>query len=76
MTRSPRVTGKELKKVLGKAGFQLARIEGSHHIMKRPFPPARVSVPVHSSKIIKPGVYKQILRIAGLTDDDVRRWLE
>lgn len=67
MNKTPRITGKQLVKVLERANFYLHHIEGSHHIMKRDFPPARVSVPVHTGKIIKPGTYRRIIKIAGLT---------
>jgi predicted RNA binding protein YcfA (HicA-like mRNA interferase family) len=75
MSKAPRITGKQLVKVLERTGFYLHRIEGSHHIMKRDFPPARVSVPVHAGKILKLGTYHRIIKIAGLTNDDVRKLL-
>ncbi|PIU63980.1 MAG: hypothetical protein COS84_08985 [Armatimonadetes bacterium CG07_land_8_20_14_0_80_40_9] len=43
--------------------------------MKRDFPPARISIPIHGSKIIKPGLYRRIVKSAGLTDDDVKKLL-
>ena len=36
MTRLPRVTGREVIAALRKAGFQVARIKGSHHFLRHP----------------------------------------
>lgn len=71
LTKAPRVNGKQLKRVLEKAGFECVAVEGSHHIMKREFPPARISVPIHGAAIIKPKTYKSIVTLAGLNDEDV-----
>lgn len=71
MTKAPRLNGKELRRALEKSGFRCVRIEGSHHILKRDFPPARISVPVHGAEIIKPKTYRRIIKAAGLTDEDV-----
>lgn len=54
-------------KALEKAGFELARISGSHHIMKRRDPTRTVSVPVHGSRNLDTGTVKGILRKAGIT---------
>lgn len=75
MTKAPRLTGKELKTVLEKSGFYLHHIEGSHHIMKRDLPAARISIPIHGSKIIKPGLYRRIVKSAGLTDNNIKKLL-
>ncbi len=44
-----------------KAGFEVARIKGSHHFLRHP--DGRVTlVPVHSGEIIGPGLLGAILR--------------
>ena len=58
--RLPRVTAKEIMRVLGQKGFLLSRSSGSHHIFKNPAG-KRVTVSVHSGKIISPKVLKSIL---------------
>jgi len=57
----PRLNGKELVKVLTKSGFVLVRVEGSHHIMRRPDGPI-VVIPVHSGEEIGPGLLIRILK--------------
>jgi predicted RNA binding protein YcfA (HicA-like mRNA interferase family) len=59
------LSGQELRKVLQRAGFVLVRQRGSHMILRREVPKARVIVPNH--KTIRPGTLSQILKAAGLT---------
>jgi len=58
------VTGRELIKLLRKHGWQLDRITGSHHIMKKQ--DKTVTVPVHRNKDIPKGTLNRILKEAGL----------
>ncbi len=73
MPHLPRITGKELLRVLKKIGFECKRIEGSHHILQKNFPEGKVTipVPVHAGKIIKPGLMQHILHKARLTVDQL-----
>ena len=74
MSRSPRVTGAELVAALGRAGFQIARIRGSHHFLKHEDGRSTV-VPVHSEETIGPGLISKILRDCQVTVEDVLRLL-
>ncbi|MDO8358985.1 MAG: type II toxin-antitoxin system HicA family toxin [Devosia sp.] len=66
--RLPVVSGKAVVRALRKAGFELSRVNGSHHAMIHRGPPFRlVSVPVHGSKPLKVGTFSAILDQAGLT---------
>jgi len=58
------VTGRELIKLLGKHGWQLDRISGSHHIMKRKN--ETLTVLVHGKRNIPKGTLNSILKEAGL----------
>jgi predicted RNA binding protein YcfA (HicA-like mRNA interferase family) len=60
------MTGAEVVKKLQQAGWVLARINGSHHVMRRAgFPP--VSVPVHGKRDLPPGTLGNIRRTTGET---------
>ena len=61
MTRLPRVTGIEAIAALRKAGFEVARIKGSHHFLHHP-DGRRTVVPVHAGETIGPGLFAAILR--------------
>lgn len=74
MTRLPRFTGKELVDILGKAGFEVIRIRGSHYILGHS-DGRRTVVPVHSGETIGPGLLAQILRDCELTRDELRSFL-
>ena len=66
MTALPAVTGRELIAALGRAGFQVVRVKGSHHFLRHAN--GRVTVvPVHSGEDIGPGLLSRILRDCELT---------
>ena len=59
------LSGRRLRKALERAGFVFRRERGSHMILRRDQPYARVVVPDH--KQIRPGTLRKILHEAGLT---------
>jgi predicted RNA binding protein YcfA (HicA-like mRNA interferase family) len=69
LTRFPRVTGREVVTALRKAGFEVARIKGSHHFLRHPDGRGTV-VPVHGGETIGPGLLTAILRDAELDRED------
>ena len=58
------MNGKELVKLLKKNGWKKVRVVGSHHILRKNG--VEISVPVHGTKSIKPGLLNAILKYAGL----------
>lgn len=72
--RLPRLTAKEIMRVLERHGFLLARSSGSHHIYKDPAG-SRATVPVHSGKTLHPKVLKSILRDMDMTADELKEEL-
>lgn len=69
MAKIPKLTGKEIVKVLEKLGFNITRIRGSHHILKHK--DGRMTViPVHSNEIIGPGLFLKILDDCELKKED------
>ena len=63
------VSGQELIKALVRAGFVVNRQRGSHVVLRRANPYARVVVPDH--KRIRPGTLRQILTESGLTVEEL-----
>ena len=57
------MTGKQLLKLLKSKKWELDRINGSHHILKKGN--KTVIVPVHGNKDIKKGTLSAILKEAG-----------
>lgn len=71
MSRLPRLTGREVVKSLGKQGFEVVRVNGSHHFLRHRDGRTTV-VPVHGKEIIGPGLLRSILRDCDLEADDLR----
>ncbi len=65
------VSGKELAKILERNGWNLLRIQGSHHIYGKIGSDVRLSVPVHKNQDLKLGLLKHLLKSANLTDEDL-----
>jgi len=70
MTRLPRITGKEVLRILKALGFQPVRTRGSHVFLRHVDGRATV-VPLHSGEIIGPGLLRSILRDVELTAEDL-----
>jgi len=58
------MTGKEFVKLLKKEGWELDRINGSHHIMIKG--KLTLSVPVHSNKDLPSGLLNRLMKDGGL----------
>jgi len=75
MPKLPVLSGRELVKVLEKAGFYIHHQKGSHIVLKlRDAPFTRVVVPDHKS--IRKGLLRGIIREAGLTREEFFKLLE
>jgi predicted RNA binding protein YcfA (HicA-like mRNA interferase family) len=72
MSRNPRVTGSDLVAALGKLGFSVLRIKGSHHFLHHEDGRNTV-VPAHSGETIGPGLLNRILRDCELSVDELRQ---
>ena len=70
MTRLPRLKGKELIRILERAGFRVARSKGSHTFLKHPGGRATV-VPVHAGETLGSGLLRAILRDVEMSVDDL-----
>jgi predicted RNA binding protein YcfA (HicA-like mRNA interferase family) len=62
------ISGKEFCKILEKFGWELKRINGSHHIFVKIGNPARISVPVHANQPIKLGLLKALLKASEIEE--------
>jgi predicted RNA binding protein YcfA (HicA-like mRNA interferase family) len=69
--RLPALRGDAIVRALRKAGFEVVRIKGSHHIMQHGTDPwRRTVVPVHAGKDVKRGLLHKIIGDTGLTIDE------
>ncbi len=74
MAKLPKISGKEMCKILEKLGFEKVFGKGSHvrfiHKDGR-----RTVVPVHDNEDLGPGLLLEILKQAGLTREDFEKLL-
>lgn len=68
MSRLPVLSGKELIKILQKAGFEIRRQKGSHVILVRESIKKAAVVPLHNE--IDKGTLIEIIRQAGMTREE------
>ena len=68
MAKLPRVSGKEMLRFLGREGFVVIRVRGSHHVLARG--ESDTVVPVHGNRVMAVGTLRKILRDIGLTPDE------
>jgi len=69
MPKLPRITAKELLKLLGKLGFSVIRIKGSHHYLSHLDGRSSV-VPIHGGETLGVGLLSKILRDCEISKDE------
>ena len=72
--RLPRLSASEIIRVLEKCGFVFTRQTGSHKIYKNS-EGKRVTVPFHVGRILHPKLLKSILNEAGLSVEELKKFL-
>lgn len=70
VARLPRVTAREIIRILLEHGFREVRSSGSHRIFRNA-QGRRTTVPFHAGKVLHPKLLKSILKEAGLTSEDL-----
>lgn len=65
------VSGKELARIVEQQGWNLLRVNGSHHIYGKQGSDVRLSIPIHGNKRLKIGLLKHLLKLAGLSEADL-----
>jgi predicted RNA binding protein YcfA (HicA-like mRNA interferase family) len=75
--RTPRLTGKQVEKVIMQEGWYLHHSRGSHFYYRHFDHPGRqVTIPIHAGEIIPHKTLKSILEQANLSLDDLIRLLQ
>ena len=65
------VSGKKFSKLLERHGWELKRIQGSHHIYAKTGSIVRISVPVHGNTPLKIGMLRHLMKLADISEDDL-----
>jgi predicted RNA binding protein YcfA (HicA-like mRNA interferase family) len=66
------ISGKRLCKVIERKGWVLKRVTGSHHIYEKAGVEQILSIPVHRDQDLKVGTLKALMKIAQLSEEDLR----
>lgn len=64
------VSGRDFIKVIERRGWQLLRINGSHHIYGKAGSILRLTVPVHGAAPLKIGLLRHLMKLAELGESD------
>ena len=64
------ISGKEFAKILERNGWELARINGSHHIYTKKGKIERISIPIHVNEDLKIGLLKHFMKITNLSESE------
>lgn len=76
MPKLPRVSGKDIIKILSKIGFTHERTRGSHSILnKQDKERGKITVPVPLHKELAKGTLKSIMKQAGLDLEELLKLL-
>ena len=74
MPAVPSVRGERIGRALERAGFKVARVTGSPHIMRHP-DGRGTTVPVHQGRDVAKGTLRGILSDIGMTTEELQRLL-
>jgi len=70
MPRLPRAKAERHLKAFKKAGWQVARVTGSHYILTKEGVDFHLCLPYHRGRLVKTGLLKGLIRDAGLTNEE------
>ena len=75
MQKLPRLSGKDVIKILSKQGFRAIRQKGSHVFLTKETQQGRISTVVPLHKEIDRGTLLEIIRQAGLTKEEFMKFV-
>ena len=65
------VSGKRFCRLLEFKGWELKRVNGSHHVYIKTGKIDRISVPVHGDKSLKIGLQRHHMKVAGIDESEL-----
>jgi predicted RNA binding protein YcfA (HicA-like mRNA interferase family) len=65
------ISGREFARMVERRGWQLLRINGSHHVYGKLGSGVRLSIPIHGNRPLKIGLLRHLAKLAGISDDEV-----
>ena len=65
------VSGREFARLIERQGWQLLRVNGSHHVYGKAGSVVRLSVPIHGNKALKTGLLRHLLKAGGIAENEL-----
>jgi predicted RNA binding protein YcfA (HicA-like mRNA interferase family) len=65
------ISGREFARLVERHGWTLLRINGSHHIYGKVGSVVRLSIPIHGHKALKTGLFRHLIKIAGIPESEI-----
>ncbi|HEY7998143.1 MAG TPA: type II toxin-antitoxin system HicA family toxin [Pseudolabrys sp.] len=66
------IAGREFARMIERRGWQLLRVNGSHHIYGKTGSTVRLSVPIHGNRPLKTGLLRHLAKLAEIPDEELR----
>lgn len=64
-------SGRELARLVERRGWQLLRVNGSHHIYGKAGSTVRLSIPIHGNTALKTGLLRHLLKMAEIDEGEL-----
>ena len=65
------VSGRAFAKLVERRGWQLLRINGSHHIYGKNGSVVRLTIPIHGNTALKIGLQRHLMKLAEIEDGEL-----
>ena len=65
------VSGRAFAKLVERRGWQLLRINGSHHIYGKNGSVVRLTIPIHGNTALKIGLQRHLMKLAEIEDREL-----
>ncbi len=65
------ISGRDFARLLQRKGWNLARINGSHHIFAYAGRKERISLPIHGNQSLKTCLLRSLMKIAEIEEHDL-----
>lgn len=66
------LSGRDFARLVERRGWQLLRVNGSHHIYGKESSVVRLSVPIHGNRPLKIGLLRHLAKLADIDENDLR----
>ncbi len=66
------LSGRAFARLVERHGWQLLRINGSHHVYGKEGSIVRLSIPIHGAKPLKEGLLRHLTKLAEIPEEDLR----